>query len=221
MTHDIRSRAGFPFLQWGPRASYLGLVKGRPFKAQFETTQMPMDAGKQAIEQKASGTVRRDSSGRVRLEIREEGTEQQALELVIITDFGARTAVVLDAGSRAAMRFVDMGSPSGFEVPAAAWAYSGPWSLGGSPEERIIEGLVCKKAQPVARSPISAGETKTVGEIWVSEEIKYSVREHITEGELEHMWRLFDIRRVPSAESLFVVPEGYTEVTRSKFDTPP
>lgn len=221
MTDDVRPAASLPTVHWGPRASYVGLVEGLPFKAQFETTQITRNAGNPALERKASGAIYRDSAGRVRKEFHEGGTDPHALELVIITDFGARTAIALDVNSKTATRFVDMGPPPGHEVPMKGWAYSGLWSLGSSPEGRIIEGVACKKAQPVQPPLAPTEENKTAGEIWVSEEIKYSVLEHIIEEGREHTWRLFDIHRVEPSETLFAVPDGYTEIVRSKFDAPP
>jgi hypothetical protein len=62
----------------------------------------------------------------------------------------------------------------------------------------------------------SRAEPSVAGEIWVSDEIKYSVLEHVTESQREHHWRLFDIRRVEPPSTLFAVPPGYTEVVKSK-----
>jgi hypothetical protein len=207
--------------KWGPMATYVGSVESLPLHAQFESTRITRGAGNRLIEQMASGAIYRDSAGRVRWEFHIGGKNLQGFELVFITDFAARTVVALDTDEKTATRFVDMGPAPGHEVPVTGWAYSGSWSLGASPEERRIEGVICKKAQPVPRHLASAEESKIVGEIWVSDEIKYSVLEKVSEGELQHTWRLFNIQRAEPPHTLFVVPDGYTEVVRSKFDAPP
>jgi hypothetical protein len=82
----------------------------------------------------------------------------------------------------------------------------------------MIEGLVCRKVARVGwplGSPLKVAEA---GEIWISEELKYSVFEWVTGPEYEHRWRLYNIQRREPPESLFVVPRGYTVVSRSKLD---
>lgn len=213
----LGSRVALP---WGPIATYVGVVKRLPFVAQFEAVHTMYRGKNLASEEKAAGFIYRGSAGRRRHEIRGGGTDSRASQLIMIIDLPSRKTTVLDVGSKTAVTFTDIGPQPGAEVPTEGWAYRGMWSLGEAPEERVIEGVACRKALPVPSAAVG-GMREAAGEIWVSDEIKYSVLEHVTEPARKHRWRLFDIRRVEPPPSLFVIPAGYREIMRSKYEKPP
>ncbi len=209
-----------PVSRWGPIASYLGVVKSLPFGARFEEIQVRKDASSVRSEERVTGAIYRDSAGRVRRELRVEGKNQEGLELIIIADLAGRTVTALDVAAKVATKFTEMGPPPG-EIAQWGWGFSGPWSLERAGEERVIEGVACKRARRVAWPRVSVVESAEAGEIWVSDDLKHAVFEHVSDPEREYTWRLYDIRRVEPPSSLFVVPVGYTEAVRSKFDTAP
>lgn len=221
MNDQVRSADRGPAVRWGPIASYLGVVRSMPFEARYEWAELTRDKSDASSEERVTGAIYRDSAGRVRREYRTQVSTGEALELAVIVDLAARTVVALDIAAKAATRFTDMGPPPGREVPVTGWGYSGPWSLGTGPEERVIEGVACSKARPVAWPLGSALDPKVAGEIWVSDELKFSVLERVSDSGVEHTWRLYNIERTEPASSLFVVPDGYTEVVKSKFSDPP
>jgi hypothetical protein len=222
MKHGILGAKSAALFQMGPKASFLQVVKSLPFWAKFEQIHVTTDSRGVSTEKRVSGNICRDSAGRVRREVRAEGKDQESPELVIIADVTARTATILDVLAKLAVRFTEMGPPPGKNANWG-WGFSGPWSLQGAREERIIEGVVCRKARRVVPPLLSAGESAETGEVWVSDELKYSVLERVTDPERgAHTWRLFDIRRIEPPSVLFDVPVGYTEVVRSKTgSTPP
>jgi hypothetical protein len=221
MNDEIPATKSAAVFQGGPKASFLAVVKCLPFGARFEEIQVTKDPRGLSTEERVTGAIYRDSAGRVRRELHLQRKNEDDLELTTIADFAARTVTALDVAAKIATRFTDMGPPPGHEIPVTGWGYRGPWSLGTAPEERVIEGVACRKAQPVPWPLGSPAEPKVVGEIWVSNELKYSVLERVGDPGREYTWRLYDIRRVEPPSSLFVVPVGYTEVVRSKFDTAP
>ena len=205
---------------FGPRASVLGVIKSVPFEARFDETETQPPLGTASAET-ITGAVFRDSAGRVRMEFRVSRERQRTYELVAISDFGARTAIALDPQARVATRLTDMGAPPGGAVSLSGWAFRGPWSVKPGAEEKTIGGVLCKMATPDIQPGASRTAGSLSGEIWISDEIKYSVLEHVTDARGTHTWRLFDIRRVEPPSSLFVVPPGYSEVVRPKLDRPP
>lgn len=207
----------------GPRASYSGVVRSAPFEARWELVEAPgvgTAGGALTPEGRATGRVYRASGGRVRTDYRFGGGEAGSAEVIIITDRAARTATALDVAARVASRFPDMGGGAG-TWPVQGWALHGAWASAGETDRRTIEGLVCRKMMPAPRPPRLREEQSLSGEIWISEEIKFSVLEDIRDGSGEHHWRLYDIRRVKPDESLFVIPAGYREITGLEHDKPP
>jgi hypothetical protein len=191
-------------------------VRSVPVEARYEEIEISRDERGVNSEERVTGTIYRDSTGRERREYFVEGSGGETLEFAAISDFDARTAVALDIAAKAATRFTDMGPPPGPWPLQGLWSFGGPWSLEETAQKRTIEGVSCRQARPVALPPGSRAEPSVVGEIWVSDEIKYSVLEHVTDPQREHHWHLFDIRRVEPPSTLFAVPSGYTEVVKSK-----
>jgi hypothetical protein len=216
MSDEVPSPHSSPALQYGPIASCIGAVKSVPVEARYEEIETRIDPRGVNSEERVTGAIYRDSAGRERREYSVHGSGEETLEFVAISDFEARTAVGLDVAAKAATRFTDMGPPPGPWPLQGLWSFRGPWSLEETAETRTIEGVACRRAQPFALPPGPRAEPSVSGEIWVSDEIKYSVLEHVTELQREHHWRLFDIRRVEPPSALFAVPPGYTEVVKSK-----
>lgn len=217
MTSDVPSHGAAVF-QFGPIASCIGALKSTPFEARYEEIEVSRGPQEAHPDKRVAGTVYRDGAGRERRECSVRGGGD-AFELVLISDFEARTAIALDVAAKAATRFTDMGPPRGQPwLGQGGWSFRGPWSFEAAAETRMLEGVACRRAQPVGLPLGSGAEPAAVGEIWVSDEIKYSVLEHVTEPRRDHHWRLFDIRRVEPPSSLFAVPAGYAEVVKSKFD---
>jgi hypothetical protein len=122
----------------------------------------------------------------------------------------------LDIAANTATIFTDLGFPSG--EPLRGWAFEGPSSTEGGAEEKTIEGVLCRKVTRIG-GPLGAGlKAGEGGEIWISDELKYSIREDMTGPESEYAWRLYNIRRSEPPESLFVIPPGYAVVTKSKLE---
>lgn len=190
--------------------------------AQVEEIEVILDANGVRSEERATGSICRDSQGRVRSEFQVRGPKNDGFDLVFVSDYAARTVVAFDVAAETATRLTDMGPPPGAWPGQGGWAFRGPWSLEGTAQKRTIEGVVCMKAPRVAWPLGSPVDPEVIGEIWVSDEIKFSVLERVSDSGREHTWRLYNIERTEPASSLFVVPAGYTEVVRSKFsDAPP
>jgi hypothetical protein len=186
----------------------MGLVESLPFEARYE--EILHGTGEL---QTGTGSIYRDSRGRVRREYRiAEGRGRSPIELVTITDLAARTIIALDAASRTATISTDFGPPLG--QPVKGWAYEGNWSPEGG-QERVIEGLLCRKLARISSPFGPASGASEAGEIWISDELKYSMLEWVTARGDEYRWRLYSIRRTEPSESLFAVPDGYGLVLRS------
>ena len=213
MTTEVPAARGSPTIRWGPNASYIGPVVSLPFEALYE--EVLRERGRRET---ATGTIYRDSGGRVRREYRiVHGSGQGPIDLVVINDLAARSVVWLDNATNTATRFIDFGPPPGQPL-WGGWAFEGSWSVEGGAEEKTIEGVLCRK---VARVGWPLGATlkgAEAGEIWISDELKYSVFERVTDPEHEYTWRLHNIRRTEPPDSLFAVPAAYTVVSRSKID---
>lgn len=203
-------------LQLGPIASCIGAVKSVPFVARYEEIEISKGPHGVSSEERVTGAIYRDRAGRQRRECLVQRVGGEAYELVLISDFDGRTAVALDVGAKAATRFTHMGPAPGPWPLQGLWSFRGPWSLEETAEKRMIEGVSCRRAEPVALPPGPAVEPSSGGEVWVSDEIKYSVLERVSDPEHEHAWRLYGIRRVEPPAALFAVPVGYTEVVKSK-----
>lgn len=208
MTTQVSETCGLPVVRWGPKASYMGLVESLPFEARYE--EILRGTGEL---QTGTGSIYRDRRGRVRREYRiVEGRGRSPLELVTITDLAARTIVALDTASRTATTSTDFGPPLG--QPVKGWAFEGMWCPPGG-VERIIEGLLCTKVVRCDSPLGGASGCSESGEIWISDELKYSLLERVTDPDGEYGWRLYSIRRTEPRESLFAVPDGYRLVLRS------
>ncbi len=206
---------------YGPIAFIVGVVECVPFMAQVEDIEVNLDANRVRSEERATGSICRDSQGRVRNKFQVRGPKDEGFDLVFVCDYAARTVVAFDVAMKTATRLTDMGPPPGAWPGQGGWAFRGPWCLEGTAEKRTIEGVVCMKAARVAWPLGSPVDPKGIGEIWVSDELKFSVLERVSDPGREHTWRLYDIRRVEPPSSLFVVPAGYTEVVKSKYDAVP
>jgi len=216
MNNEVPTVRGASAVRWGPKASYLDPVESLPFEAQYE--QVVRERGQRET---ATGTIHRDSKGRLRRQYRiAQASGQEPIDLVVINDFAARTAVALDIATNTATRFTDFGPPPGQPL-VRGWAFEGSWSREGGAEEKMIEGVLCRKLARVGWPLGTALKVAEAGEIWVSDELKYSVLERVTDPEHEHTWRLYNIRRTEPPDSLFVVPAAYTMVSRSKLDPSP
>jgi hypothetical protein len=124
---------------------------------------------------------------------------------------------VLNPAIETAISFKDFGPRAG-QTLLTGWGYRGCWSSEGGGEERTIEGVLCRKLARIGSplgTELKVGET---GEIWISDEIKFSVFERVTDPEGEYTWRLYNIRRTEPPESMFGIPAGYAIVSRSKLD---
>ena len=200
-------------LQLGPQASYGGVVTSLPFEALYEAT-MTTRAGRDI----GSGSIYRDSRGRVRREYRiQESGALEPTEWAVVTDFATHSVVVLNTTTQTAISIKDFGLGVGRTL-LTGWGYHGWWSSEGVPEERTIEGVLCRKLARIGAPLGTELKVWETGEIWISDEIKYSVFERVTDLEQEYTWRLYNIRRTEPPESMFGVPAGYAVVSRSKLD---
>ncbi len=220
MSTELPSACSIPCVQYGPIASYLGVVKSVPFAARYEEVHVRRDSRGVSSEERVIGTIYRDGAGRVRREYQMRGSNGEALGLVVISDLAARTVVALDLAGRQATRFTNMGAPPD-EMPQGGWAFSGLWSLEGGANEKMIEGVACKKAHRVVLTKGSVVKSTEVGEIWVSAGLKFAVYEHESDPHREYTWRLFDIQRAEPPSSLFAIPAGFTELVPSKYEAAP
>lgn len=220
MSVEVPPSGSTPVIGWGPKAFYGGVVKAVPFEARFELFEVTRETSGVSLEERITGAIYRDSAGRVRREYRTQVSTGEALQLAVIVDLAARTVVAVDIAAKAATRVIDFGPPPGNAL-SDGWGFMGPWSDEAEAGQRTIEGVACRKMRPEAWPLGSALDPKVAGEIWVSDELKFSVLERVSDSGREHTWRLYDIRRVEPPSSLFVVPDGYTEVVRSKFDAVP
>lgn len=204
---------------FGPLASALGVIKSVPFRARFDETDIrsPLGEGRAVT---VSGAIFRDSAGRVRMEFRVSREGQPAYELVTISDFAGRMAIALDPQAKVATRLTEMGPPPSEAVSQSGWAFRGPWSVKPGAEKKMIGGVLCEMATPDIQMVASRSANSLSGEIWISDEIKFSVLEHVTDARGTHTWRLSDIRKGEPPSSLFVVPPDYSEVVRPKIDNP-
>jgi hypothetical protein len=198
-----------PSVDLGPRASYGGIVTSLPLQATYEMTLVAPSS--HLI---ASGAIYRDSAGRVRRECHiRENAALESVDWVVVTDLAAHNAVVLNAADQTAISIKDFGPPQGRSALTTGWGYHGCWSSDAG-EEMNIEGELCRKVARIG-GPFGAelknGET---GEIWISDEIKYSVFERVTDPEQEYTWRLYDIQRKEPPESIFGIPAGYAVVSK-------
>lgn len=214
--NEVSAVRGAPTVRWGPKASYLGLVDSLPFAAQYE--EVLLERGQRET---ATGTIHRDSKGRVRREYRiARGSGQGPIDFVVITDVAARSVVWLDIATNTATRFADFGPPPGQSIQGG-WAFEALWWTEGGAEEKMIEGVLCRKAVRFGWPLGTALKATEAGEIWISDELKYSIFERVTAPESEYAWRLYNIRRTEPPDSLFVVPTAYTIASRSKLDPSP
>jgi hypothetical protein len=202
-----------PSVDFGPKASYGGIITSLPFEALYEAT-LTTRAGRGI----GSGAIYRDSTGRVRREYRiQESGALEPNEWAVVTDFATHSVVVLNPATQSAISFEDFGPPARRKL-LEGWGYHGCWSSEAGGEERTIEGVLCRKVARIGwplGTALKVGET---GEIWISDEIKYSVFERLIDPEQEYTWRLYNIRRKEPPESMFGIPAGYAVVSRSKLD---
>src|SRR5579859_1139474 len=205
--------------QRGPKASYLAVVESLPFQARFEHILVTPNSRGVSTEERVTGAIYRDSAGRVRREYGMHLSAGEEIELVVILDLAARTVVAIDTAAKRATRFNEFGLPPGQSITLRGWGFSGAWSLEGARGERMIEGVECKKAHRIVPPLLSAAQTAEAGETWVSDELKYSILERLSDSQGKHSWRLYDIQRVEPPNSLCVVPAEYTEVVKSIFSS--
>jgi hypothetical protein len=156
----------------------MGGVKGAPFEARYEEREINKGLDGVSSAESISGCIYRDSAGRERRECLVRGGGE-AHELILISDFEGRTALTLDVAAKAAIKFTGMGPPPGAWPLQSSWSFRGSWSFEDTAEIRSIEGLDCRRAQPLVL-PGREAEPRAVGEIWVSDEIKYAVLERVT-----------------------------------------
>ena len=213
MTNEVPTARGAGTVRWGPKATYIAPVESLPFQALYE--EVLREGGQRET---ATGAIYRDSRGRLRREYRvAEGSGQEPINVVVINDFAARSAIWLDVATKTATRFTDFGPPPGESLQG--WAFEGLWSAEEGAEKKMIEGVLCRKVVPIRTRLGTPPKPIEAGEIWISNELKYSILERITGPETEYAWRVYSIRRTEPPHSLFVAPTTYTAVSRSKLDS--
>lgn len=221
MTIEVPGACSIPGAQWGPIATFLGVVKSLPFEGSFELNLVERDRyGGVNSEKKITGSIYRDSDGRFRRDYRAQVSGEQMIEVTAIVDVAIRTVVALDVAAKMSRIFTNIGPEPG-SAHLEGWGFTGAWSLERPAVEKVIEGVLCRRAKREGWPLGSALKSEEGGELWVSDEIKLSVFEHVSDPGRERTWRLYDIRRVEPPSALFVIPSGYTEVVMPKLGMAP
>jgi hypothetical protein len=188
------------------------LVKGQPFSAEtvIEDTRRLFDGS--TVTKSRRGGIYRDTEGRTRREqpIDLVGlTGDQAVTLVFVNDFPAKTQFSLDLANKVARKH-------------PIWSNEFPFPDKDGPADakteqlgtKIIEGVKVEGTRITREIPVGhLGNDKPIAAVterWFSPELQVIVMSrHVDPIAGEHIFRLVNIRRTEPSTELFAIPAGF------------
>jgi hypothetical protein len=181
----------------GSLVRFSGVIKGRPFQAEFEQVILKKLPDGQTQHFTINGLILRDSEGRRRQEIRLISTPENTLSFTFILDPITKVIYVLDVINKTVSKDELQVSP---ELNSTMALVPQDENL----TVKHIEGLLCHGFQ----TNLPNGEL----EFWFSEDLKEDLLERSLNREQEKSMRLFNIRRIEPDTNLFIVPPDYKQI---------
>lgn len=188
----------------GPRTVSIGATGGVPFQAQFDVTTSQRPGGSEPGLELRSGTIYRDSLGRVRTDYRIGAGMEGTIVMTTISDPIAGSVWAIDPvrGTSSELPLpprIDANGPGAVEE--AGWLFPGVPSFASDTE---FEGLMCQRV--LLKRTEGGREEANIGEVWISRKLRQVVFERTLLGGGESTWRLSAIREGEPDKTLFIVP---------------